>query len=206
MRLEFEVVLAYAIAIAYTVLTIDKTASFALFNMLSFAAPLWIVLTNIGSVITWLFISAGIFFYGQSSKLGRKLRARTVGAILFFGIWFNVGVAFVLKNVLNTARPPYELSVYELGHELFGQWLGGPSMPSGHAQIAFMAAVIIGHFYPRVRIPLFVLAVLIALSRIGLGAHWIMDVLFGAANGLLIAFFWLKLPWKNMGNKIRKLK
>ena len=200
MRYEFGIAATYIVALVFGILNIDTTASLALFNTISFAAPVWMVISNLGSVIAWMVFAAGIFFWGQFSKLGRKMHGRTAGAVLFLGIWVNIGVAYVLKHAIARARPPYELNVFELGQEY------GLSMPSGHAQLAFMSAIILGYFYPKTRIPLIIFAVLVAISRVGLGAHWILDVLIGAANGLLLAAIWLRLPWKKIGKKLQKLR
>ena len=199
MRYEFGIAATYIIALVYGILNIDTTASLAVFNVISFAAPAWMVISNIGAVIAWMVFAAGIFFWGQFTKLGRKMRGRTAGTVLFLGIWLNISVAYVLKHVIARARPPYELNVFELGQEY------GLSMPSGHTQLAFMSAIILGYFYPKTRVPLMIFAVLVAISRVGLGAHWILDVLVGAANGLLIAAIWLSLPWKKMSEKVQKL-
>jgi len=202
MRRDFEIPFAYALALLYGLLVTDGTASLALFNMISVAVPVWTFITNAGSMAVWLAVAACIFFWGQFSKVGRKLSARKAGAVLFLGIWFNAAIAFALKNIIARPRPPYEILTFELFEPVHEY---GLSMPSGHAQMAFMAAAIIGYFYPKTRIPLLIFAGLVALSRIGLGAHWIMDVLVGAANGLLIAAVWIALPWDRMRSMIQKM-
>ncbi len=71
--------------------------------------------------------------------------------------------------------------------------LGNPSMPSGHASIAFSAATILGYRYPKWRIPLYVGAGLVGFSRIYLGRHYASDVLAGAAIGTTMGV----LVWHN---------
>lgn len=61
----------------------------------------------------------------------------------------------------------------------------GYSFPSGHAAQAFLAAGI-GWKESWIRVSLIVLAVIIALSRIYFGAHYISDVLIGG----LLGWFW----------------
>jgi undecaprenyl-diphosphatase len=61
------------------------------------------------------------------------------------------------------------------------------SFPSGHAASSFAAATAIAAVAPRWRVPAFVLAALIAFSRVYNGVHWPTDVLAGAAVGVLTA-------------------
>ncbi len=71
--------------------------------------------------------------------------------------------------------------------------LGDPSFPSGHTSIAFSMATILGHQYPKWRIPLYVGAGLVGLSRIYLGRHYASDVLMGAAVGTISG----TVVWRN---------
>ncbi len=71
--------------------------------------------------------------------------------------------------------------------------LGNPSMPSGHASIAFSAATILGYRYPKWRIPLYIGAGLVGFSRVYLGRHYTSDVLVGAVIGTTMGV----LVWHN---------
>jgi undecaprenyl-diphosphatase len=61
-----------------------------------------------------------------------------------------------------------------------------PSFPSGHATVAFACATVLALAVPRLRWPLFVLAALVAWSRVYVGVHYPLDVLAGAILGVLI--------------------
>jgi undecaprenyl-diphosphatase len=57
------------------------------------------------------------------------------------------------------------------------------SLPSGHTLTAFAALVAIGALFPRARPFLWAFALLIAVSRIVVTAHYASDVIAGAAVG-----------------------
>ncbi|HVB99235.1 MAG TPA: phosphatase PAP2 family protein [Candidatus Dormibacteraeota bacterium] len=57
------------------------------------------------------------------------------------------------------------------------------SFPSGHTIVAFAMVLSIGSFYPNWLLALLAVAVLIAISRIILGMHFLSDVVAGAAIG-----------------------
>lgn len=61
------------------------------------------------------------------------------------------------------------------------------SFPSGHTMSAFIAAVILSHFYPLLAIPVFGIASLIGISRVYNGVHYPGDVLAGILIGILSA-------------------
>jgi undecaprenyl-diphosphatase len=63
--------------------------------------------------------------------------------------------------------------------------LGDSSFPSGHTAYAFACATILGSQYPKLRIPLYIVAGLVGLSRVYLGRHYPSDVIGGAAIGTI---------------------
>jgi membrane-associated phospholipid phosphatase len=63
---------------------------------------------------------------------------------------------------------------------------GTHSFPSGHATTSFACAALLAAVEPRLRIPLYVLAALIAFSRLEAGVHFPLDVLAGSVLGLVL--------------------
>lgn len=107
----------------------------------------------------------------------------------------------LLKSWVASPRP---LGVLEAGRlNSIGQPPTGiTSMPSGHSLTVFAALGVVLLCFPlKARHwPLWALlmvsAVLVALSRIMVGAHWPADVLAGAGAGLALA--WMAQRWENL--------
>jgi membrane-associated phospholipid phosphatase len=106
-------------------------------------------------------------------------------AFLFTAIALPSLVVTIAKRLIGRARP------FVGGHVdpfLYMPPIWRPdyaSMPSGHATTAFAAAVAVALLWPRLRIPMLVYAVLIAASRVVLDAHYLSDVIAGAAAGVV---------------------
>jgi undecaprenyl-diphosphatase len=90
----------------------------------------------------------------------------------------------VLKLAIHRSRPHVPTLVAEPHSHSF---------PSGHAASSFACAVVLAAFVPRWGAAFYVLAALIAFSRAYVGVHYPLDVLAGAAWGLLIGLALLEL-------------
>jgi undecaprenyl-diphosphatase len=92
--------------------------------------------------------------------------------------------AYGLKVTFDRARPPEGEALSALP--------GSPSFPSGHATMSFALAAFLAALHPRLRLPLYGLAAVIAVSRAYLGVHYWLDVAAGAALGTAfgLAAFW----------------
>jgi undecaprenyl-diphosphatase len=90
----------------------------------------------------------------------------------------------LLKDLGDRARPP----VAHGDIEALVSVPASASFPSGHAATAFAGATAIALLAPRLRVPVFALAALVALSRIYLGVHYVLDVIAGSALGIAVGF------------------
>jgi undecaprenyl-diphosphatase len=135
----------------------------------------------------WWVHSVLIIGIGLAADLWSR-RAPVAAALATVSYFAADGISIELKRVIERPRPPVvDPAVHPLvsvPHDY--------SMPSGHATTAFATAVAVGLVHPRLRVPLLVLAGLIAISRVWLGVHYLSDVLVGAALGSVVSLtLWL---------------
>ena len=144
-------------------------------------------LTSLGgiSVLTLFAVIAFLFLLIQ----GKRLSALLMAGGLLGGVALSEG----LKALFERARPP---AVYQAVDTL------NASFPSGHALLSTVfylsLGVMLTRAFPRKRLKAFVLgsailvALLIGLTRVYLGAHWASDVIAGWCAGAAWAMaLWL---------------
>ncbi len=99
----------------------------------------------------------------------------------------DIGVNRFLKPLFHRVRP---CNVVENAHLLLGK-KSSFSMPSSHATNFFTLATVFGYYYKKYQIVFWLLAALVAYSRIAVGVHYPFDVLVGAALGILVGRLWI---------------
>lgn len=104
-------------------------------------------------------------------------------ALGVFGFIAADNCADIMKNLIALPRPCHEIEHVRLLVACRKSF----SLPSNHAATSFAVASIVGYLYRKAAIPAFILAVLIAFSRIYIGVHYPADVLAGAVLGIIIA-------------------
>ncbi|NWG31495.1 MAG: phosphatase PAP2 family protein [Rhodocyclaceae bacterium] len=176
------------------------------FLALCAAALLWLTQTN---VPLFLAVNAAARvlpdgFWAGMTALGDTLPAFAIllplvarrpdaAAAALITVLIAAIASHLLKYGLALPRPA---AVLDSGlFHIVGPRLAGRALPSGHSVAAFaVAALVGGHTLAwRAWLPAIALAVLIALSRLAVGAHWPTDVLVGAAIGWLSGFAGLHL-------------
>jgi membrane-associated phospholipid phosphatase len=193
LAITYLVFIAIFVADRAVLLNVDAAASKATFDALAPLASFFIVVTNLGAAVFWGVLSALLFFYGRRTSKRPHKRA---GALLFLGMLLDLGVNFVLKTAISRPRPEWGLSFVSLEGEI------GSSFPSGHTERSFLATAILGSFYPRWRPALVAVAIVVAISRVSIGAHFWLDVLVAALNGVTIGLIWLGLPWDRIMERL----
>lgn len=91
----------------------------------------------------------------------------------------------IIKRLIGRARPLVGGSLDPFLYSPFVWRADYASLPSGHATTAFAALVAFGTLWPRSRTLWLVYALLIAVSRVVVTAHYPSDVLAGALVGIV---------------------
>jgi membrane-associated phospholipid phosphatase len=132
-----------------------------------------------GIVLAGLFLLIGLLGWGLKRARLRELGIR--GLIAMAGVG---AVSQLLKHLIGRPRPRFaHADEFFLGPSLAS---GMDSFPSGHAINIFGAATVVAWFVPVLRVPLFLIAGLVGLSRVVRGSHFPTDVFAGAVLGVLI--------------------
>lgn len=91
----------------------------------------------------------------------------------------------VLKHLVGRARPKGIATLDAFHFDAFSIKASLASFPSGHSTSIFALAMAVSLIAPRFRVPAFGLAILVALARVVLAAHFVSDIVAGAALGLI---------------------
>jgi undecaprenyl-diphosphatase len=102
---------------------------------------------------------------------------------LFAAIAIPGVVVNILKHIIGRGRPYVGGSLDPFHMNPFSWPAAYASLPSGHAATAGAVAVAISTLWPRTRTLMLIYAVVILASRVVLTAHYLTDVLAGAAVG-----------------------
>lgn len=161
-------------------------------SLLDSVMPMITALGNGG--IVWVLLSAVLL-------LNRKYRfvgLLTVSAILLSSL-LGEGI---LKHLIQRPRPFMDIPAINL---LIAKPLTY-SFPSGHTASSFAAAGILGKKFRQYRIPIYILAALIAFSRMYLYVHYPTDILGGILLGficskIVLYFYELKGDRASMGQR-----
>ncbi len=140
----------------------------------------------------WFLVPLGVLLVGIAAKPAVLSRMDT---LVLHSIFVRAGFLFVaiaapglfttiFKRLVGRARPyaaagdPYTYIPFAWRSEY-------ASFPSGHAATSFAAAIAIGAIWPRTRMVMWIYAIIIAISRVVVSAHYPSDVIGSAVVGVV---------------------
>lgn len=180
--------LAGVVPVAIAMLTLDVRAM-----MFAHTLSLWIIdtfneITDFGQG-GWFLIPIGIAIVlaailatPAAGRIGNLVIVSLIVRLefVFLAIALPGLTVTIVKRLIGRVRPS------DLGPFAYMPWSWQPayaSMPSGHATTACAAAMAIGAVWPKARIPMWIFAFVIALSRVVITAHYVSDVIAAAFVG-----------------------
>ena len=186
-------VIVLAVLILMTMIEIDAWSISVVVRL-----PLWLTelfnhITGLGRSVWFLLpiavilmLMAALTSPALSSMSQRVLAAIAVRLGFLFSAIALPGIVFtVVKRLIGRARPLVGTGSDPFLYLPLGWKVEYASFPSGHATDAFAAAAAIGALWPSARPFMWTYAVLIAVSRVMVTAHFPSDVLAGAIAGTL---------------------
>lgn len=108
---------------------------------------------------------------------------------------------FVFAEIIRFLWPRTRPFVANNFVPLIGQNPSEASFPSGHAAFYFALSTIVFFYNRKAGVFFYVASVLITISRVYVGVHWLTDILAGAALGISIGWLGYRISNKLI-NKI----
>ncbi|TPK90106.1 MULTISPECIES: phosphatase PAP2 family protein [unclassified Mesorhizobium] len=159
---------------------LDSTATGAINSLAGASAPvdslmIWISAISVPLLVLAL---AGQWWRGSDRSHNRHVLVAT-GLSFLAGLALNQAILLFVHRIR-----PYDAGIT---HLLINR-SADPSFPSDHATAAFaIAAAFLLHGIRRLGLWLLAAAVLVAISRVYIGTHYVGDILGGAMTGTVAA-------------------
>ncbi len=136
-----------------------------------------------GMLLVLSAIAAKLKFGENVQRVLVKIRTWSVLSLIAL---VSVGLALLsLKFLFGRKRPHIDPAYESLHFEPFNLHWNWHSFPSGHSQVIFVVATLLGLLIPKAKWPLLIFALAIALTRVVTQQHFLSDVLVGSALGYL---------------------
>lgn len=155
---------------------------------------LFLTINRLGLLSDWLWQNLTLLGEGLVAFVLVAMVARQNGRL----IWLALLAALIaglaaqgFKHLFDMPRPGAVLSSDSF--VVLGGLLKSHAFPSGHATTAWVAATLLAYAWPRWRYAVYAAALIVALSRVAVGAHWPLDILAGACLGYLCGWLAIRM-------------
>jgi len=175
-------IIAVLIFIVVSFLFYDRSVALY-FHRADFFGDFFQVVTELGRAEFYLVPSVLLFLiYRKKSPVIKRSTLLMISSVAVSGMLVNI-----LKIIFGRYRPKLLFNQDLYGFAWFQIGYDNASFPSGHSTTVFSGFVALALIWPRYRYFFYAMAVLIAFSRVAIGAHYPSDVAAGALLGSLTA-------------------
>ncbi|KAK6012014.1 PAP2 family protein, partial [Ostertagia ostertagi] len=140
----------------------------------------------------WIIGSTLALVCSVSGRWNRETQHQLV--ILNIGLLLDVILSCILKLVIQRPRPGYNVKDQSIFRNSKLQSLISSPFLLGHSSRAAMLATLCAAFFPKYRFAAMLMAVVVAMSRVAMGRHYLSDALGGLLLGWLEGLAVLALP------------
>ncbi|MBM3483095.1 MAG: phosphatase PAP2 family protein [Alphaproteobacteria bacterium] len=177
------------------VLVVDRAAAYWVRDLDPVVRAPFMAIRNVGEGSYWLIPSALIALIALIAAWRAKGRrwsplVATLGraALFVFTTLAMSSIALhIIKAVVGRARPRMLMREDVYGFAPFNIDSDFSSLPSGHTNTLFAAALALGYLAPRFCVPFLAIALIFSAPRVFAGSHFPGDVLAGIALAVVIA-------------------
>jgi membrane-associated phospholipid phosphatase len=150
------------------------------------------VVTDLG-LSTWYLIAFAVlflyFFYVTHNKNQSYKFLYLFCVVAASGVVTNI-----IKWFMGRWRPKVFISGGLYGFQFLGVGYEQTSFPSGHATTICSLSFALSYLFPQWRWFWIPIALMVCMSRVAIGAHYLSDVIMGAYIGIFVAFLLKKWP------------
>ena len=157
------------------------------------------VITFLGDAICYLVPTAVLFLlfhYAWKKELLARWCLFVFSAVAVSGL-----TTAAFKWLTGRWRPKVHLQDQLYGFDFFGVGYEATSFPSGHATTIWAFCIAMTALFPRYRLAWYVLAILVSISRVIVGAHYFSDIIAGAYIGVITVLLIKEHPFFRLPSK-----
>lgn len=163
---------------------------------------LWYLITMIGEPEVWM-ASTGIvlvlyLLLRKKLNQGKKEVIKRGIFVFIVSVWLTLGIVFGLKSVIKIERPCIPCDPPVEGCNPYCS--KDNSFPSGHSAVIFAVfSSIYVNFRKKWFFPLFLIPLVVSISRYFLLVHNMVDIVFGTVIGVFVPIIVLSFYQKILG-------